>query len=88
VPGAVLAKRKQGFAIPLRRWFGDELRPLMQDTLASRTFRERGYFDPTVADRLLADHVAGRADHGEHLWLILGFELWARRCLDAGRPAA
>ena len=88
LPASVLSKRKQGFAIPLAQWFRNELQPLMRDTLDSRRFRERGLIAPAAADRLLLEHVEGRADHGEQLWMILNLELWARQYLDAGtRPA-
>jgi asparagine synthase (glutamine-hydrolysing) len=82
LPAACLDKPKQGFAIPLARWFRSDLATLMGDTLESRSFRERGIFDPGIARACYDAHLAGRADHGEHLWLILTFELWARRFLS------
>jgi asparagine synthase (glutamine-hydrolysing) len=83
LPPAVLEKPKQGFAIPLGEWFRKPLRPLAADIIASRSFRERGLIEPRAAQRYLDDHLAGAADHGELLWLILSLELWARRYLDA-----
>ncbi|HEY6939997.1 asparagine synthase (glutamine-hydrolyzing) [Dokdonella sp.] len=82
LPADVLAKPKQGFAIPLGQWFRGPLRSLAEDVLASRAFRERGLIDPAAARACLDDHLAGRADRGESLWLILSLELWARRFLD------
>jgi asparagine synthase (glutamine-hydrolysing) len=86
LPPAVLEKPKQGFAIPLGQWFRGPLRPLAADLLASRSFKERGLIRPAAAARYLDDHVAGKADHGEVLWLTVSLELWARRYLDQ-RPA-
>ena len=37
---------------------------------------------PAAARRYLDDHLAGRADYGEVLWLIVYLELWANRFLD------
>jgi asparagine synthase (glutamine-hydrolysing) len=82
LPESVLAKRKQGFAIPLSEWFRTSLRGMLQDLVTSRAFRERGVFDPAAVERNIAEHLRGEADHGEHLWLVLNFELWARRFLD------
>jgi asparagine synthase (glutamine-hydrolysing) len=87
LPGSVLTKRKQGFAIPLASWLRRELRELAGDVFASRAFRERGVFDSGAVERCLAAHVSGGVDHGEHLWLVLGFELWARRFADRDREA-
>jgi asparagine synthase (glutamine-hydrolysing) len=83
VPRELIERPKQGFAIPLGQWFRGPLRPLAEDVLASRAFRERGLIDVGAARACLDDHLAGRADRGESLWLILSLELWARRFLDA-----
>lgn len=83
LPSDVLDKPKQGFAIPLAAWFRGPLRELASDLIASRAFRERGLIAAAAADAYLADHLAGRADHGETLWLVLSLELWARRYLDS-----
>jgi asparagine synthase (glutamine-hydrolysing) len=86
LPPECLRKRKQGFGIPLAQWFRHELRPIMQDVLSDRRFRERGIFDVRAVEACYARHLAGQHDHGELLWLLLTFELWARTFLD--RPVA
>jgi asparagine synthase (glutamine-hydrolysing) len=83
LPPDVLAKPKQGFAIPLDRWFRGPLRELARDLVESTAFRERGLVKPAAARRYLDDHLAGKADYGEVLWLIVSLELWAKRFLDA-----
>lgn len=82
LPPSSLSKKKQGFAIPLARWFRGELRELAFDTLTSRPFRQRGLFDQATALACAERHAKGVADHGELLWLLLTFELWAQRFLD------
>ncbi len=82
LPPEVLNKPKQGFAIPLGQWFRGPLVELARDVIASRAFRERGLLRPKAAQRYLDGHLAGEADFGELLWLILSLELWARRFLD------
>lgn len=86
LPADVLSKPKQGFAIPLDAWFRGALRELAEDLVGSRAFAERGLMSAPAVRAYLDDHLAGRADHGETLWLALSLELWARRFLDA--PAA
>lgn len=89
LPAESLAKRKQGFGIPLDRWFRGELRPLMLDLLGDRAFRERGVFDVEGVRACLDSHLAGQRDYGELLWLVLTFESWARAHLDgSGAPPA
>jgi asparagine synthase (glutamine-hydrolysing) len=88
LPPTVLDKPKQGFAMPLNPWFRGPLRQLAADTFASRAFRERGLVRAPAARALLDAHVAGEADHGEVLWLVLCLELWARRFVDTPARAA
>lgn len=84
LPEDVLAKPKQGFSIPLGQWFSGPLRALAEDVIDSRAFRERGLIDPAAARACLDDHLAGRANRGESLWLVLSLEMWARHYLDGG----
>jgi asparagine synthase (glutamine-hydrolysing) len=82
MPEAWLRKKKQGFAIPLAGWFRGALYEMLLDTIESRSFRERGVFAQDAVRACVKEHREGRVDHGERLWLILSFELWARRFLD------
>jgi asparagine synthase (glutamine-hydrolysing) len=84
LPAGVLQKRKQGFAIPIAKWLRNDLKELMSDTLSDRSFRERGVFNEGGVRRCVEEHLAGTRDHSEPLWLLLTYEMWARRFLDAG----
>ena len=83
LPARAASKPKQGFGIPLGAWLRGPLREVMQDTLASRAFRQRGLCDPRAAQALLAEHLGGRVDRRQALWQILCLELWAQRFLDS-----
>jgi asparagine synthase (glutamine-hydrolysing) len=82
LPAEVLARRKQGFGVPLNTWFRSSLREFVIDTLQSRLTRQRGYFQPRFIDRVLGEHLVGRRDHSLRLWQLVMFELWHRRYLD------
>ena len=71
VPDRILDRGKQGFAVPMRDWFGDRLGKEMESVL--RDFCARtDYFDPAYVDRLLA---RGR---GPQCWYLMNFALWWR----------
>jgi asparagine synthase (glutamine-hydrolysing) len=82
LPVDCLQKRKQGFAIPLAKWFCHEFKPLMHDVIADRAFRERGVFDVAGVENCYARHLAGEHDFSELLWLVLTYEMWARTFVD------
>ena len=83
LPPEVAARGKTGFGVPLSRWFRGELRELAADVLLDERARSRGQLRPAAVERLLAEHVAGRADHGHRLWCLLMLELWQRTAVDA-----
>ena len=82
LPAEVMQKRKQGFAIPVARWLRHDLRELMLDTLTDRSFRERGIFNEQGVKHCVDAHLAGTHDYSEQLWLLLTYEMWARRFLS------
>ncbi len=90
LPAAVASRSKKGFGVPLARWFRGELREFAQDVLLDETARRRGDLRPNVVERLLREHVAGRADHGARLWSLVMLELWQRSYVEspAGVAAA
>jgi asparagine synthase (glutamine-hydrolysing) len=82
VPPAILARRKQGFGVPLGMWFRGTLRDSFSDVLTSPRTRQRGYFEPREVQRLLDEHLGGVRDHELRLWQLLMFELWHRAYVD------
>jgi asparagine synthase (glutamine-hydrolysing) len=86
LPEEVLARPKQGFAVPLENWFRGELREPARDLLLSREARERGMFRESEVKRYLDEHQAGQ-DHSPRLWALMFFEAWAREWLDRDKPA-
>ena len=82
VPADILARRKQGFAVPVGGWFRGDLRAFFSDVLLSTKARERGYFEPRFVERLVREHVTSRRDHTLRLWGLVVFELWHRAYLD------
>ena len=75
VPAHVLGKRKQGFGVPLGRWFRHELRYRVEELLRpSAAIYE--FAEPSAVRRLALDHQVGRRDHSATLWRLLALELW------------
>ncbi len=78
VPPETLARRKQGFVVPLGPWFRGDLRPLVHDLLLDGP-RLAGRLRRDALQRLVREHESGRGDHGHRLWALLTLELWLRR---------
>lgn len=81
LPDEILNRKKMGFSIPVGEWLKKELKPLVHDTILSKTFEERSLFDTQYVHWLYKQHVSGMRDFTQPLWVLLSFELWARRFL-------
>jgi asparagine synthase (glutamine-hydrolysing) len=82
VPEEVLQRKKKGFGVPLRRWFGHDLLDLLRGTLLDDRAQRRGLFNPQYIARLIDDVAGGRHDWSARLWALLWLELWFREFID------
>ncbi|HTW58288.1 MAG TPA: asparagine synthase (glutamine-hydrolyzing) [Terriglobales bacterium] len=81
VPGEVLDRPKQGFALPLVHWMRNELKNVLMVLLEPRSL-QRGYFEAGGVQKLMNDHLQGRRDGSARIWRLLMFELWHRNFLE------
>jgi asparagine synthase (glutamine-hydrolysing) len=86
VPREILTRRKMGFPVPMSRWLAGDLSPLVEDLVLGPRARARGLFDAAGIARLVAEHRAGTAQHGDRLWLLLNLEIWQRVFIDGEEP--
>jgi asparagine synthase (glutamine-hydrolysing) len=86
LPAENLARSKQGFASPLTYILADEFRRMHATLLADSRLVRDGYLDAAGIRRMLAEHLSGRRDHGQRLWLLCTAEIWARLFLDRESP--
>jgi asparagine synthase (glutamine-hydrolysing) len=82
VPDEILRRGKQGFGVPLAKWFRGELKDPAAEILLDARTRSRGYFNPNGIRSLLNEHLSGRADHSHRIWALLVLELWHRTFVD------
>jgi asparagine synthase (glutamine-hydrolysing) len=74
---AALARRKQGFSVPLRQWCRGVVGDAVEAELAGGPLLQ--WVDPAVLRRLLQRHRQGLGDHAEMLWAVLVLARFLRR---------
>ena len=87
LPPAIMARGKQGFAVPLEHWFGGRFDAFVADTLSTAALARRGLFDPEGVTRLIGRARGADRSAGRLLWAVLVFELGARAVLDGAGDA-
>jgi asparagine synthase (glutamine-hydrolysing) len=67
-------RRKQGFAVPLAKWFRGPLRDRVRRTMLGERLASLGIFHGNVLETIVDEHIRGRADHSPALWALLMFD--------------
>ncbi len=82
LPNAIFKRKKMGFAVPVSRWFRNELKNHVYEVLLDSRTLNRGYFKKQGIERLLGDHMKLRYDHSAKIWALLFLEMWFRVFID------
>jgi asparagine synthase (glutamine-hydrolysing) len=85
VPDTVLTRPKQGFGVPLARWFRRELSHRV-DQLLEPGNRVYEYFDIDRVRAMVWEHRSRRREHSGVIWRLLVLDLWLR-ALSSGALA-
>src|SRR5260370_38894521 len=76
LPKDILHRRKQGFAVPLARWFRGDLRDLAHEAIFSN---DDGILDKTFLKRIWDEHQRNIYYPSSHLWAVLMYRAWRGR---------
>jgi asparagine synthase (glutamine-hydrolysing) len=87
LPDEVLDRPKMGFAVPLERWFREDLAGSAAELLLDRDARSLEFLNRGAVETLIREHEAGAADHSMRIWVLMMLETWQRELLSAA-PAA
>ena len=82
LPESILTRKKMGFPVPFAGWVSARWHSVARDVLLDARTRQRGLFDSTAIERLLADHRAGVRRGGDAIWALMNVELWYRTFID------
>lgn len=82
IPKKVLYRQKQGFSMPLRHWFRQDVSPSLLDILLEPKTIQRGYFEGKEVRQRVLEHRKGIRDRSWELWHLLIFELWHRNFME------
>jgi asparagine synthase (glutamine-hydrolysing) len=85
LPPEILSRSKQGFSSALPYILKNEYRTLYGTYLENSELVRAGVLDGAPIRKLLAEHLGGRIDHGNRLWLLINSEIWYRMMI-LGQP--
>lgn len=85
LPPGILERPKQGFGVPLDRWFAGDFGRLAREVLLDRRCRDRGWLDPVAVERLLAGEGLRDEVRAKRVFTLVALEMWAQCYLDRPR---
>lgn len=90
LPPEIARGAKQGFQVPLARWYTADLKDFAAEILSSRALKNSGCLDPAAVASLLSEHESGRRNLSDQLYAVTMFELWQakRKAASAAKFSA
>jgi asparagine synthase (glutamine-hydrolysing) len=85
LPDVIVTRGKQGFGLPMSRWFRGNLKDYLSGMLLSNKAIGRGLFSRETIERLLAENSSLKKDHSYRLWALLMLEQWFQVYIDSPR---
>ena len=75
LPEEIMNHTKQGFSVPLKYWFRDDLKEYAQDTL-TKSSKLSNYTNMSYVKKVLANHQHNMRDFSGRIWSLLFFNEW------------
>ena len=76
LPRTIYEKKKQGFSLPMKQWFGRELSPLLHHFLGPEKIRDNGFFNERTVEAILS----GKSQEGIRverlIFSLLVLQMW------------
>jgi len=80
VPTALFQRPKQGFTVPLKRWFSGTVRSdVLEDLHHEEALLDTGWFHARGIQQLVSEHKAGVRDHTQRLYDLVVLREWLRQ---------
>jgi asparagine synthase (glutamine-hydrolysing) len=84
LPGAVLARPKRGFEMPVAAWLRHELRDVLEDVFSRESVERRGLFRYEAVREVYRDFLEHDTPY-MYTWALAALELWLRQFVDGRR---
>jgi asparagine synthase (glutamine-hydrolysing) len=79
LPDSLFDRPKQGFSVPLTRWFNGSVRNVVSALPRSERLRETGWLQPSGIQAIVHEHVHELRDHGQRLFSLMVLDEWLKQ---------
>lgn len=79
LPHEILYRKKQGFALPLSKWFKNDLSQFVSDVLLDKNNKMYNYLNYAAVEQVIKASAAGKRDFSAQIWTLLFFSQWLKK---------
>ncbi len=83
LPKNLLYRKKQGFAVPLNKWFQGDLQSYIMEELSSKNNLMNDYLNKKTVNKIIDNHILAKRDFSEQIWSILFFNVWYKKLKES-----
>lgn len=76
LPESIISHKKQGFSVPLKAWFKDDLKEYVNDRLLGTKGPLYEYLEPAYVRKIIIEHNKGMRDFNDKIWSLLFLDQW------------
>ena len=76
IPEEVFDVPKKGFAIPINKWFREELKEDLINSLNDKFYEKFTMIDKKRSTKFLSNHLSGKRDYSTYLWRLFILSKW------------
>jgi asparagine synthase (glutamine-hydrolysing) len=82
LPPEIFTRKKQGFEVPLLKWFRGDLRGMIDELLDEKFLKEQNLFNPEEVKNIRKQlHSSDPGDSAARIWGLIVFQSWYKKFL-------
>lgn len=82
VPKELMERPKQGFSVPIHKWFRNEFRELLHQQLNQERIKKDQIFQTDEVKTLVEDYFNGKEENFNKLYFLLIFQMWKEKWMS------
>lgn len=76
LPESIISHKKQGFSVPLKSWFKEDLKEYVNDRIINTKGPLYDYLNPKYVSKIIHSHNNGMRDFNDKIWSLLFLDEW------------
>ncbi|HVY74333.1 MAG TPA: asparagine synthase C-terminal domain-containing protein, partial [Puia sp.] len=83
IPEQIMDRPKMGFAVPIRSWLHQALKPLVDHYFSASFLKQQGIFNEKYLQRISGSYYEKGRENDYKIWFILMFQMWYDKWMRA-----